>query len=123
MQNQGHTLGSASGVAGSKSTNHHQMGGVTNSTSTSSGSSKHYFYESNSKVISLKKFSDELMYSGTGSISNSIYHQSGSSKQANKDMSLQKWFESLLNHEKAIVLTVIDSELVGLVRQMHSMYS
>lgn len=71
-------------------------------------------------MISLKKFSDDLQFSGSSS-AQSIY--SSKNRQANKDISLMKWFEKLLNHEKAIVLTVVDTELVHLLRQMHSVYA
>ena len=85
-----------------------------------SSGAKFTFYESNSKLISLKKLSDER-FQFPGNASESIY--SPKSKAANRDFSLLKWFEKLLNHEKAIVLTVIDSELVDLVRHMHACYA
>lgn len=32
------------------------------------------------------------------------------------------WLRKLLNHEKAIALTILDPDLVRLVKQMHNMY-
>jgi hypothetical protein len=36
---------------------------------------------------------------------------------------LDSWFKSLLNHEKAISLTIIDAELVSLIKAMHLYYA
>lgn len=48
-------------------------------------------------------------------------------KQKQKDIyqefNLDSWFKSLLNHEKAITLTIIDTELVTLIKSMHQYYS
>ena len=35
---------------------------------------------------------------------------------------LQDWFSSLLLHEKALALTIVDPDLVSLVKQMHKLY-
>jgi len=46
-----------------------------------------------------------------------------STKKNNKDLSLQEWFKKLLNHEKAIALTIIDTDLVNLIKQMFESYA
>ena len=79
--------------------------------SAQSKGSPFFFYESNSKLVSLKKFyeswSEQL---GDGS----IY----SKKQGQKEKSLQAWFDDLQPAERAVCLTVMDTELVTLVRQL-----
>lgn len=77
-------------------------------------------FESPSKSISLKKFSDDQQFTGTV-FSESIYQ--ANNKQQLKELTLQKWFEKLMSHEKAIVLTVIDQDLVTVVKQMHAKYA
>jgi len=77
------------------------------------------FYESASKYISLKKFS-ELLYQFQDE-SNSIY--SKKKRDAASEHSLESWFKNLLNHEKAITMTIIDSELVTLIKSMHQYYA
>lgn len=73
-----------------------------------------YFYESASKYISLKKFSEELyqfedMSSQVVETKKkdvwSIYSKKGKDQPAN---TLRLWFESLLKHEKSISMTIID---------------
>lgn len=39
------------------------------------------------------------------------------------EYSLESWFKGLLNHEKAITLTIIDAELVSLIKSMHYYYA
>ena len=36
--------------------------------------------------------------------------------------SLTEWFSQLLYHEKAISLTIVDSDIVNLVQRMHEIY-
>lgn len=70
----------------------------------------------------MKKFSEEL-FQFTDLKGNSLQSIYSRKKTAKQDVSLQSWFNKLLNHEKAIVLTVIDSELVSLIKQMHESYT
>ena len=89
----------------------------------SADTSSKYFYESPSKYISLKKFSQDV-FQFNDAEAQSIYSSSKmKGPKSEKEYSIQSWFKKLLNHEKAIVLTVIDSDLVNLVRNMHSLYS
>lgn len=37
------------------------------------------------------------------------------------EISLQEWFEKLLNHEKAIALTIVDQDLVNMIKTMHKL--
>lgn len=37
-------------------------------------------------------------------------------------LSLNEWFAKLLNHEKSIALTIVDSDVVSLIKAMHAMY-
>jgi hypothetical protein len=39
-----------------------------------------------------------------------------------QEYSLQAWFNKLLAYEKCIILTIIDPELVKLIKAMHSKY-
>lgn len=82
----------------------------------------HSFYESNSKYISLKKFTDEMSFNGT-LLEQSIYQGQGMKNTQSKDISLQRWFEKLLSHEKAIVMTIVDQDLVNLIKSMYVVYS
>lgn len=76
--------------------------------------------ESPSKYISLKKFTDDLTFKGT-SFDKSLYQ--GKQTKENRDFTLQKWFEKLMNHEKAIVMTIVDQDLVNLIKSMYHNYN
>ena len=39
-----------------------------------------------------------------------------------QDLSISQWFEKLMNHEKAIALTIIDPNLVILIKEMFEKY-
>lgn len=100
-----------------------QQTSASKSLSQPSDTSSKYFYESPSKYISLKKFSQDV-FQFSDAETQSIYASSKmKGPKAEKEYSIQSWFKKLLNHEKAIVLTVIDSDLVSLVRNMHVLYS
>ena len=43
-------------------------------------------------------------------------------KQGQKETSLQKWFDRLLAPERAVCLTVMDPDLVAMVKLMLSKY-
>lgn len=43
-------------------------------------------------------------------------------KTQNQSPSLNEWFSQLLNHEKAIALTIVDPDVVNLIQSMHSRY-
>lgn len=57
-----------------------------------------------------------------GTVFDQSLYQSGKSVP-NKELSLQKWFEKLLNHEKAIVMTILDPDLVSLIKSMYQLYA
>jgi len=78
---------------------------------------KFYFYENQSKMISLKKFTEEIQFSGDSN--ESIY---SNLKQYQSSLTIKGWFAKLMNHEKAVVLTIIDKELVSLLKSMWQCY-
>ena len=50
----------------------------------------------------------------------SIYNKNYEGESSN--LSLNDWFSKLLNHEKAIAMTVLDHQLVKLIKNMHKLY-
>ena len=51
----------------------------------------------------------------------SIYTSSAQKQMKNskQELNLGSWFQRLLNHEKAIALTVVDQDLVNMIKAMH----